>query len=223
MSPDLVIWQWCINDLCNNSFEMDRKTVENFNIQPRPYLENEVIRMRVSRGVPFLSHHSALYRYLAPRLVRGMIGRQPSAVDIFRITEPHYQRAVAVTDAILARSKATFGSTPVLAFLAGGLHYEYVFEDLARRNDIAFTPHVDAELDRFFRAGISVSGHPSIGSHWSPEGHQAAAGIIFEALRQHYGDMLGGGDKMRPAVDVETSVIAVGERAPPMRGASPSR
>lgn len=187
IKPDLIIWQWCFNDLCNNSYEMDSQSSENFNITPRPFLINGTIRVLYPRSVPLVSKYSRLWHFIVPRLYRQLRARSSTqnSIDKRDINAPHFKRALQITDEILSFADQTTDDTPVLAFLAGGYGYETTFADLATRHGITFVPHVNSELDRLRKAGDVVDAHPSIGGHWCDKGHHAVAKLLYQAMREH--------------------------------------
>ncbi|MCX6908202.1 MAG: SGNH/GDSL hydrolase family protein [Verrucomicrobia bacterium] len=185
IKPDAVLWQWCCNDFCNNLFEWDNQSSANYCQRPRPYWEQGRIVMRCPREVPVLSWHSHAYQWLWPFVYNRLWFRRDLPVDNLDSNAPLFQKAVAVTDEILAQARKRIGRTPVFAFVALGDEtepYQTAFGSLAANHGIQMIRGIDRRIAQKEAAGIVTTAHPSIGGHWSEEGHAAIADVVYETI-----------------------------------------
>lgn len=185
IKPDAVLWQWCCNDLCNNLFEWENQSSANYCQRPRPYWEQGRIVMRCSREVPVLSRHSHAYQWLWPFVYNRLWFRRDLPVDNPDANAPMFQKAVAVTGEILAQARKRIGRTPIFAFVALGDEtepYQTAFGRLAANHGIKMVRGIDRRIAQKEAAGIVTTAHPSIGGHWSEEGHVAVAEVLYEAI-----------------------------------------
>lgn len=185
--PDLVLWQWCANDFCNNLFEWDNQTKANFITRPRPYWERGRIVMRCPREVPILSWHSHFFLWLRPYLHWRSNDRPRAAVDDSGAESPIFQRAEAVTDELVGLTRRRMGRTPAFAFIAhtdAAGPYLDAFQRIADHHQIKLIRGVNRRLRETEERGIPMQAHASIGGHWSEEGHGIVADLLYEAVAQ---------------------------------------
>jgi hypothetical protein len=115
VQPDIVIWQLCDNDLTNNLFESERRSVRHNSLMPRPYWEGAVV---YRNPAPWMfarmddGYRATGLRILKVAQVRGylLLGalHGPTDDDGFAGAggAELRRRAIAVTTAILRRSQA---------------------------------------------------------------------------------------------------------------------
>jgi hypothetical protein len=184
IKPDVVLWQFCGNDLCNNSYYIDSHTFENFSMLPRPYLEEDEIRVRCPHYLPLLSYHSALWRYLGPRVAMVFLHGKKSRVDRLSINSAVMRSAIDVTDEILKRAEVLLEGVPVYAFNVSSGEVPEALSQLATRHGFHMIDNIDGCLRDAEQKGIVVWAHASIGGHWSEEGHAIVGEALFQSLRQ---------------------------------------
>ena len=186
IQPDVVIWQWCSNDFCNNLFEWEDRTKENYQILPRPYLENGKIVRRCPREIPILSYHSWLYQWLWIRLYNRFNPPTKADVDFPRADSPIFRQAVRVTDEILTLSKRRLEKIPVFVFVAGETEpQQTAFRELAQQHGLILLPGIEEQLKKREAEGVCVWAHASIGGHWSEEGHAIVAQALANQLEPY--------------------------------------
>ena len=123
IQPDLIIWQFCGNDIMNNVYELERVADEN-NMMVRPYLrDGKVVRLYPSdkKGVyAWLSQHSHLFRFFESRLTIGN-GDFTKLLNTSEILarQDRSRLARSVTSEILQRLRARVGNTPIIGFTIG--------------------------------------------------------------------------------------------------------
>lgn len=189
IQPDLVVWQWCANDLWNDSPFLDEHTIKAFNCYPRPYLQADgSIRIGCPHFVPVVSYHSKLWRWLLPRLIRRL--RLPETqYDRYDFSSPHLRDALQRMDRILGMAQKILSNTTVCVFNVGGtVECNQRFESLARSHGYLWVGGVNEMLSELRSKGVEVDAAPSVGGHWCEKGHEVVARFLSEritcALRQ---------------------------------------
>lgn len=174
IQPDLLLIQFCGNDLSNNLQAYEAIDLGNNNGLIRPYLSpSGEIYYDIARDNKALWGIANRYsKLLAALMFRWDIAtfEPPSQPEIAAIHED----AIGVTGKILRMLKERAASIPVYAFStdAGPETYD-VFRDLSFANGIVFVEGVPQALRRAEEAGLV--GRVADGAHWSPEGHRAIA------------------------------------------------
>jgi len=177
--PTVVIWQFSPNDLINNLWELESRSLINNNRMERPYWESGEIRMRYPSRSPWM-RHTMLGRWLAARVGIIRADRLSQVSVEYRLDEYPglLQKAVAVTDDVMAAVRARTGDVPIVAFEAA--HFDPFgdsFEQIAHRKGLVFVAGIPAALEKARSEGIRVDGAPKDG-HWNATGHLIAGGIL---------------------------------------------
>jgi hypothetical protein len=134
INPHLVIWQYCANDVINNSLELEQRSSINNNGLCRPYLtENHDVIDRIPKTLPLLRHlaneHSpflSLIIYCLDRLAAPLsqtslatwLSSETIEREIARqgLQHSEFQRAAHMTDEIMGMVRARRPDLPILAF-----------------------------------------------------------------------------------------------------------
>jgi hypothetical protein len=168
--PDIVIWQFCDNDLTNNLFEAERQSARHNNLMRRPYWEGAIVyrdpapwpfalldRLYRATGLRVLklaqAHGHRLLSELRGRTEDGFAGPNGPALRA---------RAVAITQAILRRSQT------------------------GTRTDLSFNVCRSAGAD--FRALSEASGVYFLGDYGPRIAARRAGREVFAADGRHLND-----------------------------------
>jgi hypothetical protein len=126
---DLIIWQFCGNDLHNNFWKLEASSWINNNRMTRPYLEDGTIVYRfphTSWMYRNLLRHSVLVQFTS--IDFGLVLAQNEWLPSELMTEdnPAFREAVATTRDIMRRVRQRAAATPIVGFSAcgGGRHRE---------------------------------------------------------------------------------------------------
>lgn len=193
--PDIIVWQFCANDLHNNAWPLEASSWENNNRMTRPYLEQGKIVYR-------FPHNSWLYRNLLRHSVLvqstginfGLALSKSRLLPRELLTEqnPQFREALAATREIMHRVKKRANATPVIAFSAcsgrGGSYSqvktEMYFNEISSSSGILYVAGIPDLIERAKQSGRIVDGTPS-DAHWNGEGHRIAGEALATALRGH--------------------------------------
>lgn len=192
IKPDLILWQFCGNDLINNDHELESLSVWNNNHMIRPYWIGGRIEWRYPEIIPpwlyKILNASVLVRFIRAKtnLVRAEL-KQPSIESLLACDDRRLLRSIETTRQIMAKVKARAGKTPVVAFCAGQSDFEWSrgdhYEKISRENGIYYLSSFPNAMQRLNDSGVRVDFTP-INKHWNETGHAAAGKIISDFLKE---------------------------------------
>ena len=189
--PDVILWQYCVNDFINNDNELERLSRLNNNGWVRPYWRNGTIQLLSPKESSiqvrdWINHHSRFLYFIVTRLdrLRAISTRDTVEVDIEAegLRHPGFARSVRITDELMGRVRARVGTRPIMAFnCAQAEPYNQAFRDISTHHGITYwedvAPVVQAAADR----GEDV--YAADGGHWNERGHELAARALADHIR----------------------------------------
>ena len=189
--PDVILWQYCINDFINNDNELERLSRINNNGWVRPYWRNGKIQLLSPKESSiqvrdWINRHSRFLYFVVTRLdrLRAANTRDTVEVDIEAegMRHPGFARAVAVTDELMSRVRARVGTRPIMAFNCTEAEpYSQAFRNISAHHGIAYWDDVALSVSAADARGEDV--YAADGSHWNERGHQVAAQALANHLR----------------------------------------
>lgn len=182
IDPDVVLWQFCNNDLYNNLFELEANTTFN-NRMTRPYLEDGEIVYRYPHASWLFRNvvrESYLLRFVGLRLDIFMATHFPATNRETQHYIPLFGQAFEVTSKILAMVRRRAGERPVLSFSACD-HDSGRWADISRDNGIDYIAGVPDAVSAAKQSGLVVDGSPK-DRHWNGVGHAIAGRVIVDDL-----------------------------------------
>lgn len=183
IDPDVVVLQYCWNDLIDNVLELERQSVRNNNGLRRPYLSDSGVLVYACPKAfgafrDFANRRSRLLYSVLFRLDRALALSEVATPIEGRIAaegaeHPGFKKAVAVTDRILGNIKRRCGAAPVLAFDVDAVApYHEALVQLSERNQIEYVP-VAETLHQAKEQGLTPTVAPN--AHWNVLGHRFCA------------------------------------------------
>jgi len=183
--PDIILWQFCSNDIINNSVELESASRMNNNQMKRPYYEDGRIEWLFPtqyRGwLDGLLKSSYLLRFINIRCNIFASERIGSIEDEWSPEHPLYRKSIHTTSELMGLVKDRAGNVPVVAF---SVDAEDLFEEICRKNAIAFIKGVNAAVSQAKSSGRTVDGTP-YDAHWNALGHSIAGKVIYEYLDEN--------------------------------------
>jgi hypothetical protein len=186
IKPDLVIWQFCYNDLFNNVPELEMYSRGANNGMQRPYWVDGEIKYYLPKPFPelreFALKYSRLLYWLLSRvdIVTSTLPDIGTEIRDQGVTHPGFQKGVQVTSEMLARVRTRIGDTPAVAILCSPPSFATdSFRELSEANGFAF---VDTGLavQKAKDAGEIITIDDN--AHWNEKGSEVAASAIIEYL-----------------------------------------
>lgn len=191
--PDLVLFQYCHNDLINNSLILERTSIWNNNGTRRPYWSEKGVYYAVPKrwhGLrTFANTHSRLLFFIFNRIdrLKSRLSTKSVETKIAALGKvyPDYARSLKVTDELfqLIRKRA-LPSIPVCIFSADTIPPFYSdVKVIAQKNSFLFIEGIPEAIAQAAKEGEIV--HYQDGAHWNPEGHRVVARILTEYFRKN--------------------------------------
>lgn len=189
IKPDIIVWQFSSNDIINNDYQLESKSLRNNNHMVRPYLINGEERLLYpgQRGniLSSLARRSYLLRYINVRLNIAVAERKGSIEDDLDPEHPFLKSSAAITTQIMRKAIKRAGTTPIVAFNVDkpewlGDTYIRICNSLG----IHFVPGVPEAVQSAKNEGVVVDGSPH-DLHWNAAGHAIAGRLIRDYLRVH--------------------------------------
>ncbi|MGI8497803.1 MAG: SGNH/GDSL hydrolase family protein [Gemmatimonadaceae bacterium] len=183
IKPDVILWQFCSNDIANNDRAFERASISNNNAMRRPYYQDG----HIERHFPYrleLVGKSYLLRYFEVqwRVLRRVRFNEHTLEDTITPAAPLYRDAMQRTSAILGLVKLRAGNVPVVAFEVDRPRFiDHSYERVARENGILFADSIPERIEASRAAGLRVDDAPA-DFHWTPEGHRIAGEALLRFL-----------------------------------------
>lgn len=188
--PDLILWQFCSNDLVENSPELEALSYFNARMR-RPYLCGGKIEWRVPAthfGFFYdLAQSSYVLRLICNLQTEALNARRQYWLEKdFTRERPLCEAAAETTRQIMAMARRRAGKTPIVAF--SSTEAPWVGDAYARAcaaAGIDYLPGVAAAVEAEKKKGVVVDGMP-VDAHWNANGHAIAGKMLLEHLRKNY-------------------------------------
>ncbi len=189
--PDVILWQYCVNDFINNDNELERLSTMNNNGWVRPYWRDGKIQLLSPKASSiqvrdWINRHSRFLYFVVTRLdrLRAISTRDTVEVDIEAEGMRHagFARSVRTTDELMGLVRARVGTRPIVAFnCALAEPYNQAFREISAHHAMSYwedvAPAVQAAADR----GEDV--YAADGGHWNERGHELVARALASHLR----------------------------------------
>lgn len=188
ISPDVVVWQLCANDLIDNDWVLESLSPEGNIHMRRPYLEDGRIVHRHPDGrLGWLAERSVVARRLL--VVRSSLLKRTSGTieSELHFDHPGLQRALATTRQSIQRvMEAAPGVEFFAFFVPSPEHYDYeleAFAELCRISRLRCLPDVHEAVAAAALSGMRIDGGDN-DAHWNGAGHAIAGGVILDHLHR---------------------------------------
>jgi hypothetical protein len=191
IKPNMVLWQFCINDFINNDNELELLSRVNNNGLQRPYLVNgTVVHLSPKKSGKelreWINRHTRFLYFIVSRIdkFRAITFDYTVESDIEAQGFEHsgFLRSVQVTDELIGRVRARVGALPIMAFSCGsGVPYSEGFARVTSHHGIEYWDDVaDVVL------GAEQRGEDVLSSdeHWNEYGHKLIALQLAKHLRE---------------------------------------
>lgn len=189
IKPDLILWQFCSNDLINNSYELESLSYLNNNRTIRPYYirSNSQITMLYPQQnfgwIYKVIQHSHLLKFLNIRLDILKVEQGHTIEEYLQKDDPLAVEAVQTTSAIMGLVRKKVGSIPVVAFPVGKDQLPWssnAFSEISREHSIHYIDYVEDVLVEAQAKGIIIDTPNN--PHWNDVGSAIVGKTILDYL-----------------------------------------
>lgn len=191
IKPDIVLWQFCSNDLHNNLFELESSSWKRNNHMIRPYLvEGEIVYLYPHPSWVYrnIFRHSKLIKLIGVN-INAIFWHHGSEQEVLDKSNWMIQKSINVTSAIMSRVREKAKQSKVFAFSACSRHYpkinmDNLFSDIAETNKLIYIHGITAAINTAQGKGVRVNGLPE-DAHWNAEGNKIAGKVILDFLMSY--------------------------------------
>jgi len=190
IKPDLILWQFCINDFINNDNALEQASIFNNNGLTRPYWVNGTVaqlspKLRGQQLREWINHHSRFLYFVISRIDRLRAVATTVSVETFIEAEGFnhagFRRAVEVTDELMGRVRARVGTIPMVAFsCANAQPYNEGIALISAHHGIEYWNDVPNVIQQALDRGEDVY---TPDEHWNEHGHQLVANMVVKHLK----------------------------------------
>jgi len=193
LRPDVVLLQTSGNDLINNHYELEVRSIKNNNNKRRPFLTldgriiQRVPRRHLRRVYGLAFDHSRFLYYLLSRADRLLYARKrPQLENAIRrdgLAHPLFRESLVITARLLDMMKERCAPGQLVLFVVDDDRpYDEAWRQLAREAGLPLLDDVGRAVFEAERSGETMRG--ADGVHWNEAGHRMCAARLaawFEA------------------------------------------
>jgi len=195
IKPDLILWQFCGNDLINNSHALESISLLHNNLMICPYYNRRKDKIEwlfpdpdhgwfgnfinQSYVLKMLKINRNIHKNESDQLERHLTADDPLLIE-----------SVETTKAIMAKVKQKASGTPIVAFAAlldeiSAVRDE-TFAGIAASQGIGYIDNINPGLTRLKKEGVAIDGFQNGGDeHWNETGHRLVGELIYDYLVDH--------------------------------------
>jgi hypothetical protein len=186
IKPDIILWQFCSNDIVNNDHNLESASFINNNQMTRPYYVAGKIEWLYPRQKQSWISDLIKISYLVRTIsIKFNIFKAETEGSIeYRMTpdDPMLKRAINTTSEIMCLVKKKAGKTPVVAFSADNPTWiNNCFSDICKKNGIYYIAGIPETIEMEKKGGVVVDGSP-YDTHYNGLGHAIIGKIIYDYL-----------------------------------------
>lgn len=189
--PDLIIVQLCSNDLINNDFELEKRSLYNNNTLLRPYLIDNEVRLRFPSWLGPFRYHLQSRSRVALRLFnisdrvlvllasRGVVKSVEYYIE--HTNNNTLANASQITSRLIGRITERAGNTPIIFMPVDTAEpYFSILKEIVVRENAIWIDEPAIEITRQISQNNNV--RQEDGAHWNKLGHAIVGEALVNAL-----------------------------------------
>lgn len=189
IKPDIILWQFCQNDIINNDYDLESASFQNNNHMTRPYYRDDKIEWlypeQITGWFCQVIKSSYLLRFLHIRINIFKAKKYGSIEDELSINHPLFKKAAKTTSDIMGLVRKRVGNIPIIAFSVNKSGWEGdMFMEICEKYDMHFIPNIPESVEEAMHFGVIVDGSPFNG-HWNDNGHSIAGKVILDYVTKN--------------------------------------
>jgi len=194
IKPDLVVLQFCTNDIINNSYELERNSFFNNSRMTRPYFLDEklVYKNPAYFKMEGIKKWSKLLPFIATRIERGRdyyLQKNEKSSEHLMLQEglnyKPFAEAVNQTELIFQKIKTEVESEEGRLIVFSVDHFEpcsNAVADICSKNEIEYEDVIPYHLENERKSGTTI--YAADGAHWNRNGHAITAKYLMPRLKK---------------------------------------
>ena len=191
IEPDVILWQYCFNDIYNSSYELESNSYFNNNRRIRPfYEEGQIVYRNPARlGMANLREFSMFLDFIITKIeviIEGNDHKNNRASEDYVQAQGKnytpYAHALTTLDELIRQMQVQMDTgMTILAFPVDNT--QPYFDDMTavfEKNGIAVVKEIPLKIAAAANAGKTVYAKDK--AHWNEEGHKLAAESLWPML-----------------------------------------
>jgi hypothetical protein len=193
IEPDIVVLQFCPNDIINNHYDLEWKSANNNNGMQRPYLTETGIVYALPRrysAIRNFANNNSQFLYFIISKIYILISHRGSSVEniIERegMSHPLFRESIEITEQLISEIRQRTPPTiPIVAFSTDdGFPYIGEFRRISQNNGVVFLDEISKALTSAEQKGINTKAGDK--AHWNNRGHR----IVADGLQRYFEENL---------------------------------
>ena len=185
IKPDLILWQFCHNDLINNSLELEKASYINNYLMKKPYLIDDKVIYTTpidSKMILLLEDYFTIFKWVHLRYLILKYRYFGSIETEFDMNNPLFKKSYDITKSIYSKQKEKFPN--IILFSVSTAYGYYEIETICKELKIPFISKVNTVIDSVTLNGVKTNFRP-YDWHWNEKGHQLAGEILKEEIKDY--------------------------------------
>lgn len=174
IKPDLILFQFCHNDLINNQLELETQSVTNNYLMTRPYFINDEIQYKHPNSnwlISKLDNNWSLFRYIHMKYILASINYTGTIEDFKDINK--YNKSIETTISVINYLKENT-KTPISFFSVSSFGKGYFdIKEICEKSEVIFIQQIHQKVDEAEKKNIKINFAPK-DWHWNKKGHEIA-------------------------------------------------
>jgi lysophospholipase L1-like esterase len=200
--PDSIVLQLGGNDFINNDYELELKSGFNNNGMVRPYLKSDdtifyaMPRSHLSGLKAFANRYSYFLYSIFSRTDQFFAKRHLNdsaevKIELFGKDFEPFKNAANTTEKLIHKIRTRVSpNVKIYAFeVLEKEPYHQTFKEISQRQGIEFIEGVSKAVEDAAKKGVSVKAFDK--GHWNNTGHQIAANVLYDYLKDQWNDVRG--------------------------------
>ncbi len=182
IKPDIILWQFCSNDIINNDHKLESLSIRNNNLLRRPYYMNGKIVWLHPTSAYSRIYSIIKHSYFLRRMFITSARRFSSVENRTLYDHALFKKGIETTSEIMRLVKQRARDIPIIAFSVNETEYSKgVFFAICRSYGIYWINGVPEAISEAKKSGKKVDNEPYNG-HWNRTGHAIAGEEILDWL-----------------------------------------
>lgn len=184
INPDVILWQFCVNDYENNYYPRDSLAYGRNNLAVRPYLENGKIVYRLPLIFPLLRQYSAIGDKLLAIYDSNFktLAQKDATLVNYGNPKEIIDQSVLATEEIMKKVAQRIGSRKAYMFETGGAIGEKE-KNLCKISNMICIEGVSEDVEKQNTKDNPV--HPVGDFHWNLRGNILAGQVLLDYFQKN--------------------------------------
>ena len=188
IKPDIVLWQFCSNDLINNDYDLESQSYINDHMVRPYYKDGKIVRLYPRRKYDIfnIARYSYILKFIDIKIsviLDGLFGSLENKL----VSDPALlKNSLRTTSEVMALVRERAHGIPVIAFEVDKPEWvDDYYLTICKNQNIFYIQGIPEAIQESKKAGVKVDGLP-YDDHWNNNASAIAGKMILEYLKTHH-------------------------------------